>query len=155
MIGKIKRTVADGHFSNCVRIRAKWSCQRCGTDYSDRNRQGLQCSHLIGRGHYAVRYDPENALSLCTKCHHDMTAHPIEHVQLWRNLHAEVYGEQSADQAIQALLERSTDEERKRYAKEHEKEISKHYRETFQELKKFYEETQGGESYEFESYNHR
>jgi hypothetical protein len=155
LIGKIKRTTADGHFSNCVRIRAKWKCQRCETDYTDRNRQGLQCSHLIGRGHYAVRYDPANALSLCTRCHHDMTAHPVAHVQLWRDVHGSIYGRDSSDQALNALLRRSTDEVRDRYARDNGKAIADHYRATFKDLEIYYEATEGEDSYEFESCKYR
>ena len=155
MIGKIKRTEADKHFSNCVRIRAKWTCQKCDTDYSDRNKQGLQCSHLIGRGHYAVRYDPKNALALCTKCHHDVTAHPVMHIQLWREIHGKIYGRDSSDEELNALLKRAGCKERAAYAKEHHKDISRHYRETYRDLVEYYEATEGEDEYSFQSCKYR
>ena len=47
MLGKIKRSTADKHMSDCVRIRAKWHCQRCGTDYTNRDKRGFQNSHFM------------------------------------------------------------------------------------------------------------
>ena len=65
--GKIKRTQADKHLSDCVRKSAEWKCQRCEKDYTDKP-QGLQCSHFLSRMHYGTRYDPRQ-LSLCAYCH--------------------------------------------------------------------------------------
>jgi len=155
VLGKIKRTIADKHFSDCVRLRAKWSCQRCEKSYEDKNRQGLQCSHLIGRGHLAVRYDPLNALSLCTKCHIDVTAHPVMHIQLWREIHGSIYGADRGDVELNALLARAACEERSVYAKENEKAIADYYRETFKELTEYYEATEGEDTYEFQSCKYR
>lgn len=60
---------ADIKFSLMIRERDKWTCRRCGKDHSE-NHAGLDCSHFFGRDHYAVRYDPENAIALChTPCH--------------------------------------------------------------------------------------
>ena len=157
MLGKIKRTNADKHFSNCVRMRAKWKCERCGTDYSGRNKQGIQCSHLIGRGvSLATRWDPSNALSLCTKCHIDMTAHPILHIQLWREINGTIYGADRSDSALNSLLKRSTCQERIDYAKSNEKDIADHYREQAKELELYAEATEWQEDrYDFQGCKYR
>lgn len=60
------RTPADAAFSLCVRERAEWRCERCG---SSPEKQGLHCAHVMSRGHWSVRFDPSNALSLCYGCH--------------------------------------------------------------------------------------
>ena len=40
----IKITPADTAFSKCVKERADWKCERCGTQYQEGDR-GLHCSH--------------------------------------------------------------------------------------------------------------
>jgi len=65
----IKRTPADKAFSDCIRERANWTCERCGTYYPEGHRGGLECSHHHSRGKWGVRFDPINAESLCTGCH--------------------------------------------------------------------------------------
>jgi hypothetical protein len=84
-----------------------------------------------------------------------MTAHPVAHVQLWRDVHGSIYGRDSSDQALNALLRRSTDEVRDRYARDNGKAIADHYREAFKELEIYYEATEGEDSYEFESCKYR
>jgi hypothetical protein len=68
-VGGIKRTPADAAFSNCIRARDKWTCQRCGTYYPEGRRGGLDCSHHHGRGAWGIRFDPLNAEALCYGCH--------------------------------------------------------------------------------------
>ena len=65
----LKRTPADIAFSDCVRERANWTCERCGTYYPEGNRGGLECSHHHSRGNWGIRFDPLNAEALCTGCH--------------------------------------------------------------------------------------
>jgi hypothetical protein len=149
MLGKIKRSTADKHMSECVRIRAKWHCQRCGTDYTNRDKRGFQNSHFIGRGNYAVRYDPKNCLALCMRCHHDVTANPIEHVNLWK----EVMG---GDKELDRLIKRSECKERADYARANEKGIAAYYRECAKQLKEYAEATDWEEKeYDFESCQYR
>ena len=62
----IKRTTADAAFSLCVRERADWRCERCG---STPDPMGLHCAHVMSRGHWSVRFDPSNAVALCYGCH--------------------------------------------------------------------------------------
>ena len=67
-MGGIKRTAADAHFSNAVRSRDRWTCQRCRKSY-EHSTQGLDCAHIVGRRGASTRYDLHNALSLCFTCH--------------------------------------------------------------------------------------
>ena len=140
--GKIKRTSADAHFSKVIRMASTingelrpWHCQLCETDYSDRNKQGIQCSHFIGRGitmhgtqGWAVRFDPLNALSRCAACHGFVESHPVAHTNLWRETYGSVYGADKSDAALNALLQRSECKSRAQYARNNIKAISAHYR---------------------------
>lgn len=67
-MGGIKITPADSAFSKCVRARAGYKCQRCGAQH-DKTSRGLHCSHHHRRGHWGIRFHPDNAESLCYGCH--------------------------------------------------------------------------------------
>ena len=161
--GKIKRNIADKHFSDCIRKAAEWKCQRCEKDYTDRP-QGLQCSHFIGRGitmhgthGYATRFDPLNCLSLCSACHGYVEAHPVAHINLWRDVYGSIYGADKSDAALNALLQRSECKSRAQYAKNNRLAISAHYlnesRRLDEEIEKYH---QGKEAdYEVYSYTQR
>ena len=139
--GKIKRCSADAHLSDCIRkastIRGElkpWHCQLCETDYSDRNKQGIQCSHFIGRGitmhgtqGWATRFDPQNCLALCAACHGYVEAHPVAHINLWREVYGSIYGADKSDAALNALLQRSECKSRAQYARLNTLAISAHY----------------------------
>ena len=125
--GKIKRNVADKHFSDCIRKAAEWKCQRCEKDYTDKP-QGLQCSHFISRGHWSVRYDPKNALALCAYCHNYVEGFPTAHTNLWREIHGGIHGRDESDVELNALLEREACQGRAKYARANEQSISAHYR---------------------------
>ena len=140
--GGIKRNQADAHFSRCIRMAATingelapWHCQLCEKSYEDRNRQGIQCSHFIGRGinglhgayGWAVRYDPLNALSLCSSCHGYVEAHPVAHTNLWREIYGSIYGRDSTDSALNDLLRRSQCKSRAQYARNQTRAISSWY----------------------------
>lgn len=69
---KIKLRQTDTEFSNYIRERDEWRCQRCRTPYdkySTQDRQGLHCSHYWGRGHENTRFEPDNCIALCYGCH--------------------------------------------------------------------------------------
>jgi hypothetical protein len=51
----------DRLFSECIRNIGQ--CEKCGS------RENLQCAHVISRRHYNTRWDLENAICLCVKCH--------------------------------------------------------------------------------------
>lgn len=79
----IKRTKADALFSDYIRLRDDYTCQRCFKQYEGKQK-GIQCSHFHGRGKRSVRFDPENALALCAGCHSRFTAYPDEHVEWFK-----------------------------------------------------------------------
>lgn len=60
--------VADKAFSDFIRKRANYCCERCGKEYEP-NSNSLQCSHHFSRRYHNIRYDPDNALALCYHCH--------------------------------------------------------------------------------------
>jgi len=66
MFGRIKLRKTDKLFSDYIRTRDKWTCLRCGNKPV---KQGLHCSHYWGRGREAIRFEPDNAISLCFACH--------------------------------------------------------------------------------------
>jgi 5-methylcytosine-specific restriction endonuclease McrA len=81
-MGAVKITPADKAFSDYIRTRDKWTCQRCGKVYDalvSTQRMALHCSHFKGRGKEATRFEPLNADALCYGCHRYFTAHPDEH----------------------------------------------------------------------------
>ncbi len=65
MFKKMKRDPADDAFSKAVRIRDKWTCQKCERVFLEHERRNLDCSHFWGRGKENTRFDPENADALC------------------------------------------------------------------------------------------
>ena len=73
----MKRDPRDIHFSNLVRCRAEWTCERCGKNL-EHNTQGLDCSHLFGRRRRSVRWHPLNAVAHCTGCHSALGENPRE-----------------------------------------------------------------------------
>lgn len=81
-MGAIKITPADKAFSEYIRTRDNWTCQRCGKQYDPlvpTDRMALHCSHFKGRGKEATRFEPLNADALCYGCHQYFTSHPDEH----------------------------------------------------------------------------
>jgi late competence protein required for DNA uptake (superfamily II DNA/RNA helicase) len=80
----IKRTKWDAVFSNYIRYRDNWTCQKCGKKYHERS-AGLHCSHFYGRRSWATRLEPANAMALCYSCHIYVGSFPMEHVDLWES----------------------------------------------------------------------
>lgn len=77
-MGGVKIDAADRAFSQWIRTRDKWTCQRCDKYYAPPT-MALHCSHFMGRGKEATRFEPQNADALCYGCHRYFTAHPAEH----------------------------------------------------------------------------
>lgn len=65
---RIKLDKADIAFSQYIRERDNWTCQRCKRKFPPKT-QGLHCSHYFGRGNECTRFDPENCDALCMGCH--------------------------------------------------------------------------------------
>ena len=80
----IKRTKWDVVFSNYIRYRDDWTCQRCNKKYPEKS-QGLHCSHFYGRRSWATRIEPCNAMALCFGCHQHVGSFPKDHVELWES----------------------------------------------------------------------
>jgi hypothetical protein len=64
----MKTFPADSAFSDWIRARDKWRCQRCGKEYPPPT-SALHCSHFYSRGKWNTRFDPENCIALCYGCH--------------------------------------------------------------------------------------
>ena len=84
----IKRTKWDVVFSNYIRYRDSWTCQRCGKVYNI-NSSGLHCSHFYGRRSWATRIEPCNAMALCFGCHQHVSSFPLDHIELWKSKFSE------------------------------------------------------------------
>ena len=121
----IKITAADRYFSLCVRKRAGWACERCGTGYGGPS-SGLHCSHYHGRGKHATRHDPRNCASLCFGCHRHLGSQPYEH--------AEFFKARLGEYGVHALWERAGDMTIARQIKRELKEVAKHYKAEFERM---------------------
>lgn len=58
----------DSLFSQAVRQRDSYTCQRCGTRYA-KGSSGLHASHFIGRANRSTRWCFDNVDALCNGCH--------------------------------------------------------------------------------------
>ena len=68
---------ADKLFSMLIRKRGH--CQRC------LKTENLQCAHVVSRTNKLLRWNPDNALSLCTACHlFWMHKSPLEFVEWYK-----------------------------------------------------------------------
>jgi len=94
----LKRTAIDIAFSNLVRERANYTCERCGTYYPEGRRQGLHCSHFYSRRHKSTRWFGLNAFAHCYACHQYLGGNPAIFTAWVRNL--------IGDGAMQILEER-------------------------------------------------
>ena len=75
----MKRSSEDIKWSNTVRERDKWTCQRCGHFFPEGRRRGLDAAHIWSRRIKRTRHDLENGVSLCTGCHNSWAhANPLE-----------------------------------------------------------------------------
>jgi len=122
----IKIKAADKWFSLCIRERACWKCERCGTYYPEDRRMGIHCSHFHGRGKWATRHDPDNCEALCYGCHSYMEQHPDIH----RSRELKRLGEG----LYEIVKTKSQDTTLGRLAKRSEKAISKHYRDEYRRM---------------------
>jgi hypothetical protein len=65
-----------------LRIRARdGACLRCGQGPGDPSNR-LQCMHIVSRGAHRIRWDDDNGLTGCSRCHRYLTWHPAEKA-LW------------------------------------------------------------------------
>jgi len=73
----MKRDKFDKLFSDSIRERDNWTCQRCKKYYPEGQRQGLHCSHIFSRRHRATRWEPSNAVAHCYACHEYLGGNPV------------------------------------------------------------------------------
>lgn len=121
----IKVTPADKWFSQCVKKRARWACERCSTVYGGPSR-ALHCSHLHGRGKWSTRFDPRNAASLCYGCHRIMGSQPEQH----RAMFLARLGQYQYD----ALTERLNDLSIGKLVKREQKQVAAHFKATYEQM---------------------
>lgn len=88
--------VLDALFSEYIRKRAiarVGGCERCLTPKFDIQKDNgdvfpawkqLQCSHFHGRAKKSTRFDEDNCIGICGACHLYLTAHPLEHVEFFK-----------------------------------------------------------------------
>ena len=69
---KYNKILADSLFRDIIRGRDKSICQNCKSSYNP------QVAHIISRRYHTTRWDINNALILCSKCHARWTYHPLE-----------------------------------------------------------------------------
>lgn len=65
---KLRRTKADKLFSNYIRLRDGYKCQRCHIQIPPPTKD-IQCAHFHSRSKRSVRFDPENSVTTCQRCH--------------------------------------------------------------------------------------
>jgi len=83
---RIKLDKLDKVFSQLVRERAGWRCERCGSYFPEGRRQGLHCSHIFGRVKKSTRWSELNCVAHCHGCHRYLTANPVEFTA-WAEAH--------------------------------------------------------------------
>lgn len=83
MLFGIKRSKADAAFSDYIRELAGWKCERCFKEFEKPSRN-LHCSHYHSRRKRSVRFDRENAASLCFSCHNYFGGNPYEHTEFFK-----------------------------------------------------------------------
>ena len=140
-MGAIKRTPADIAFSKCIRERAGWSCERCGSYFPEGNRGGLDCSHHHSRGNWSIRFDPLNAEALCYGCHSHCGGTEERRRDVLTDWEIDLLFERKADTGLGRLYRKTKGVG----------EIAKHYRD---ELKRLESLRAGGEvgRLEFEAF---
>lgn len=119
----IKRDAADKWFSDVVRARVNWKCESCDKAYGGRH-AGIHCAHIYGRANKAVRWDLDNAVSLCYTCHRHFTENPIE-FHNWLQVYL---GQGHMDLLVEKKNQTFKTTEAIR------KEIAKHYKGEFQSI---------------------
>jgi len=67
---KIKLRKTDRLYTEYLRRKYDYICQRCGRGYSPDNCRNLGVSHYWGRWHENTRFDDDNCVPICTlPCH--------------------------------------------------------------------------------------
>lgn len=80
---------ADKAFSDAIRRRDNFQCQYCGRIGKDT--AYIDCAHIVGRRDKALRWDADNAITLCREHHRYFTDHPAEFRCVVRNWKGQDY----------------------------------------------------------------
>jgi len=143
----IRRDAADHYFSLCVRERANFTCEHTGLVCPDGQASGksriIEAAHIWGRRSRNVRWEPNNAVALCTSSHRYFTERPMEFADFCRNL--------LGDGALELLREKVNDLSIK-FTKAERKAIAAHYRDQYQTMRKRRDQGEQGRI-EFVGYN--
>ena len=126
----MKRDAADTAFSNFIRERDNFTCQKCHKTYPEGRRQGLHCSHFYSRRHQSTRYYSRNACAHCFSCHQSLGGNPVEFAE-WIDTYL-------GSEAAQELRERKN--QIKKRTKGEKKEIAAHWRAQLKYLRRCREE---------------
>lgn len=128
---KVKKLDPDYYFSLCVRERADWICESCGKKYEPwiglnglPANPGLQCSHYVGRGNYAVRFEPLNVDAHCASCHFSFEGNP----HVFREWKLERLGKAR----YEIVIEKSNNLMLGKQARREKQEIAEHYKQQFE-----------------------
>lgn len=124
----IKTTPADQWFSKCVRERADWRCERCGTEYLPPNTGGLDCSHYYSRAEKSIRHWPYNAFAHCRGCHNWLTGRPEEFARHYR----EVFGEDRLTELLELRQDVMRGKAVVRDQKQRRSQIAVHYKRQYE-----------------------
>jgi|SRR3990167_2743989 len=89
----IKISKLDKLFSQYIRTRAGWRCERCGIQYTPPT-SGLHCGHVFSRSKKSTRFDVDNCNSWCYGCHSYLDRNPLEKYK-W---HIKKIGQKKFDQ---------------------------------------------------------
>lgn len=126
----MKRDALDAAFSEAVRERDNWTCQRCGivdtAAQMGERPSFMDCSHVFSRRYVSTRTYPDNALCLCRGCHRKMGDRPPEHAALCERILGEG--------RYQRLIERRANSMIK-YLKKDKPAMAKHYREEVKRIR--------------------
>ena len=129
-----KKLDPDYFFSLCVRERAGWKCEKCGKDYAPWTgangypaNPGLHCSHYIGRGNYATRFDPLNVDAHCYFCHSQFEGNPHE-FRLWKL-------ERVGQEVYDIIIEKSHNILLGKQARKEKQQIAEHYKQQYHLMK--------------------
>ena len=60
---KSRVKIADELWRDCIKARADYRCERCGST------KNLHSHHVVPRTDYSLRYDLDNGVCLCHRCH--------------------------------------------------------------------------------------
>lgn len=74
---RLRRDKYDAAFSDFIRWRDRWTCRHCHRPYAPPTSE-LHCAHIHSRGNRSIRWDEDNAIALCFRCHQHFTGYPID-----------------------------------------------------------------------------